>query len=301
MKKLLIILALFLFHNARAQKIDRMELLRDVQTLSSDEYEGRKTGTPGNKKAADYIVSRFKEIGLSSFENEYKQPFTFKNRKDENIEGTNLIAWIKGETADVIVISAHYDHIGINNGQVFNGADDNASGVAVILSMASYFKKHQPKNTLLFIAFDAEEMGLQGSKAFLKKPLPAKENIKLNINLDMVSHNDKSELYAAGTYKNPRIKEIIKGADKNTGIRIKFGHDLPGTGSDDWTMQSDHGSFAKENIPFLYFGVEDHPDYHKPTDVFTHINQDFFYASSNAILQSAILLDNKLTHLKSVN
>lgn len=301
MKKLLLLLALFSFYVAHAQKTNRVKLLEDIKTLSSDQFEGRKTGTTGNKKAVDYIVSRFREIGLSSFKNDYKHAFTFKNRKNEDINATNLIAWIKGESDNIIVISAHYDHIGIDNNQIFNGADDNASGVAVILSMATYFKVHRPQNTLLFIAFDAEEMGLEGASAFIADPVLAKEKIKLNVNLDMVSHNDKSELFAAGTYSTPLIKEIIKNADKNTGINIKFGHDLPGTGVDDWTMQSDQSPFAKEKIPFLYFGVEDHPDYHKPSDTFAHINQDFFYAASNAILQSTILLDKNLTRINSIN
>lgn len=131
------------------------------------------------------------------------------------------------------------------NNQIYNGADDNASGVAVILSIARYFKKNKPKSTLIFIAFDAEEMSLKGAYAFLCAPVLEKEKIKLNINLDMVSHNDKSELYASGTYKNPGITEIIKNADKNTGINIKFGHDIPGSGVDDWTMQSDHRAFVR--------------------------------------------------------
>lgn len=301
MKKLLIVLALFSFSVVHAQKTDRVKVLNDLKTLSSDEYEGRKTGTSGNKEAADYIITRFQEIGLNSYNNDYKHPFIFKNRKNEEINGTNLIAWVKGESDDVIVISAHYDHVGINNGQIFNGADDNASGVAVILSIASYFKIHKPKNTLIFIAFDAEEMGLKGAFAFMHDPVVAKEKIKLNINLDMVSHNDKFELYAAGIYKSPSIKEIILGADQDTGIKIKFGHDIPGSGADDWTMQSDHGAFAKANIPFLYFGVEDHADYHKSTDIFAHINQDFFYSASNVILQSTILLDNNLARINSIN
>lgn len=297
MKKLFIILALLSSFETNAQDIDRKKLLNDIETLSSDKYEGRKTATIGNLMAAEYIINRFNKIGLSSYNENYKHPFLFKNKRNEEIKGVNLIGYIKGTSEKVIIISAHYDHIGINNSQIFNGADDNASGVAAILAFAKYFKENKPQNTFVFIAFDAEEMGLQGAYSFLKNPVPSRNQIKLNINLDMVSRNDKSELYAAGTYKNPIIKEMLKQADKNTGITLKFGHDEPSQGKDDWTMQSDHGPFAGENIPFVYFGVEDHEDYHKPSDDFENIDPDFFYSATKAILKSIISLDKNLAHI----
>jgi hypothetical protein len=297
MKKLTLLLLILSNYNLNAQKINRNTLLNDIQTLSSDSFEGRKTGSTGNLKAADYITNRFEEIGLKSYNQNYRHPFTFRNRRNEQIQGINLIGCIKGKSENVIIISAHYDHVGINNSEIFNGADDNASGVAVILASAKYFTENKPLNTLLFVAFDAEEMGLQGAYSFLNNPPIPKELIKLTINLDMVSHNDKSELYAAGTFKSPAIKDIIQNADQNTGISIKFGHDQPDMGKDDWTMQSDHGPFAKENIPFLYFGVEDHKDYHKPSDDFDNINPNFFYSASTAILKSIISLDKNLDRI----
>ncbi len=268
--------------------------MADIQTLSSGKYEGRKTGTPGNKLAAEYITDRFIRIGLSSYNYGFKHPFTFKTRSNEEKQGINLIGYIKGKSEKVIVVSAHYDHVGINATDIYYGADDNASGVGAMLAFAEYFTKHKPQHTLLFIAFDAEESGLRGAASFVKEPVIAKERIILNVNMDMIAHNDKGELYAAGTYKNPTLKSIIEGEDKNTGVKILFGHDLPDTGKEDWTMQSDQGPFAKENIPFIYFGVEDHKDYHKPTDTFENINQDFYYGASTAILKSIIKLDKDL-------
>lgn len=294
MKKILIIFALFLGFNSQAQVLNKKNLLNDIEILASAKYEGRKTGTVGNFAAAEYIINRFKAIGLNSFKEDYKHSFEFKNRKSEIVKGTNLIGYIKGKTNNIIVISAHYDHVGVNNSKIYFGADDNASGVSALLNIAEYYKYKKPENTLYFIAFDAEEMGLQGAYAFLKDPQTNKNAIKLNINMDMVSHNDKSELYACGTYKTPILKEIIQDADKNTGINIRFGYDIPGSGKDDWTMQSDQGPFSKENIPFIYFGVEDHKDYHQPTDTFENINKDFFYSASNAILNSLIQLDKNL-------
>lgn len=294
MKKILIILALFLGFKSQAQVLNKKNLLNDIEILASAKYEGRKTGTAGNFAAAEYIINRFKSIGLNNFNKDFRHDFQFKNRKSEEVKGTNLIAYIKGKSDNIIVISAHYDHVGINNSKIYHGADDNASGVSTLLNIAEYYKNKKPENTLYFIAFDAEEMGLQGAYAFLKDSKTDKKAIKLNINMDMVSHNDKSELYASGTYKTPILKDIIQDADKNTGINIRFGHDIPGTGQDDWTMQSDQGPFAKENIPFIYFGVEDHKDYHQPSDTFENINKDFFYSASNAILNSLIKLDRNL-------
>ena len=294
MTKYFIIIALLASATVSAQDINRKQLLRDVEILSSDVYEGRKTGTRENQMAANYIVSRFKDIGLNFYQDSFKHPFTLKNRTGNNITGANLIGYIKGTSDRVIIISAHYDHIGITKSLINNGADDNASGVAGLLAIATYFKDHKPDNTLLFIAFDAEEMGLQGAYSYLKNPVLEGSRIKMIVNMDMISHNDKGELYAAGAFKNPVLKKILKNADKETGVKIIFGHDDPKQGREDWTMQSDHGPFAQNNIPFVYFGVEDHKDYHKPTDEYQNINKDFFYGAAQGILNGIIKLDKQL-------
>jgi Zn-dependent M28 family amino/carboxypeptidase len=299
MKRILLIIALIISFESRAQLVNRAKLLSDLEILASAKYEGRKTGTSGNIAAAEYIIERYKNIGLRSFNENYRHEFTFKNRRSEELKGNNLLGYITGKTDNIIVISAHYDHVGINNSKIFYGADDNASGVSALLHIAEYYKNKKPENTLYFIAFDAEEMGLQGAYAFLRDTKTDKHAIKLNVNMDMVSHNDQSEIYAVGTYQTPILKEIIKDADKNTSINILFGHDIPGTGKDDWTMQSDQGPFAKENIPFIYFGVEDHKDYHQSTDTFENINPDFFNSAANAILKSIINLDKSLQKIKA--
>ena len=294
MTKIFILVALFAAVSVSAQNINRKQLLNDIEILSSDVYEGRRTATRENQMAANYIVNRFKTIGLDFYQDSFKHPFTFQNRSKKSVNGTNLIGYVKGKTDDVIIVGAHYDHVGISNSLIYNGADDNASGVAGLLAMATYFKEHKPKNTMIFIAFDAEEMGLQGAYAYLKNPVIEGSRIKLMVNLDMISRSDKGELYAVGAFKNPVLKKILKDADKETGIKIIFGHDDPKLGRDDWTMQSDQGPFAQNNIPFVYFGVEDHKDYHKPTDEYDNINKDFFYGASNAILNSLVKLDKQL-------
>ena len=298
---LLIITASFLgcssIKNSEAQQ--RTQLLKDVEILSSDAYQGRKTGTKGAEMARKYITERFKQIGLSvaSGMKSYEQHFSFQNGKGERLNGVNMVAQIAGTSDNVIVISAHYDHIGVINNQIYNGADDNASGVAALLQLAEYFKSTKPSHTLIFAAFDAEEMGLQGAKHFVSKPPLPLGKIKLNINMDMVSHNDKAELYACGTYKYPQLKPYI--TSKNSKIKVLLGHDDPKMGSDNWTGQSDHAAFNDKDIPFIYFGVEDHKDYHKETDEFKNINTDFFINAANAIQEISARLDKQL-YIKSV-
>jgi len=268
------------------------QLLTDVKILSSDAFEGRKTGTKGAELARNYISKRFKEIGLKSFPllNSYHQAFTFAGIDDPKITGKNVIGYIPGSSSKIIVISAHYDHLGIINGKIFNGADDNASGVAGMLKIAAHYAKNKPNYTLIFAAFDAEEFGRKGSEYFVNHLPVDIKRIKLNLNLDMISHNDKGELYASGTYKNPQLRNYI--ATTIPDLKILFGHDNPKLGIDDWTNQSDQSAFNDKNIPFIYFGVEDHKDYHKSTDTFENINQEFFINAANGILEITDNFDN---------
>lgn len=261
------------------------QLLKDVETLSSDRFEGRKTGTKGAEMASTYIEQRFQEIGLAPLPHlgSYGQTFTFKDRAGQEITGKNMLAYVPGRNTEVIIISAHYDHVGIIKDQIYNGADDNASGVAALLNFAAYFKKHQPNYTMVFAAFDAEEMGLKGSKAFVELATIPLDHIRMNVNMDMISHNDKNELYACGTFKYPQLKKYFI-TSKPT-IKVIMGHDDPKTGSEDWTNQSDQGSFNAKNIPFLYFGVEDHKDYHQASDKYQNINKKFFTNAAASILE----------------
>jgi aminopeptidase-like protein len=272
-----------LFITSCSQKINQTNVLNDLKELSDDKYEGRKTGTKGAEMAAEMIIKRFKELGLKSYHPNYKQVFSVTNRNKETLIGNNVVGYIEGKTNKVMVISAHYDHLGIINGKIYNGADDDASGVCAVLAYAEYFSKHQPNHTLIFVAFDSEEMGLQGSKYFVANSPVDLKNIEININMDMIAHNDKNELYAAGTFHFPELKKYI--FTKTNQPKILLGHDDPKLGNDDWTYQSDHGSFYAKKIPFIYFGVEDHSDYHKETDEFKNINQEFYVGAVKSILE----------------
>lgn len=272
------------------------KLLQDVETLASDAFEGRRTGTKGAELAREYILKRFDEIGLQKLEgkNSFVIDFSFTRRNATTpVEAKNIIGMIKGTSDKVIVISAHYDHIGMNGDKIFNGADDNASGVGGLLHIASYFAKNKPTHTLVFAAFDAEEMGLQGAHSFVNVPTIPLDKIRMNINMDMISNNNKGELYAVGTFKYPELKPFI--VSNTPDLKILFGHDDPKQGRDDWTNQSDQGAFNAKGIPFIYFGVEDHPHYHKDTDEFSTINQKFYIDAVNAILEVTKNLDKGLS------
>jgi Zn-dependent M28 family amino/carboxypeptidase len=147
---------------------------------------------------------------------------------------------------------------------------------------------------MMFVALDAEEMGLQGAKALLNDfPYPL-EQILLNVNLDMLSRSDKNELYVSGTYHHPQFKPILEKASQGSDPILQLGHDVPGTGREDWTKSSDHGAFFDKKIPHLYFGVEDHIDYHKPSDEFESIQPEFYIKAVDLVLKCILSLDSKL-------
>lgn len=194
-----------------------------------------------------------------------------------------------------MVVTAHYDHLGVHDGQIFNGADDNASGVAGLLAVAEAFKAKPPRHEVWVVFFDAEEMGLQGARAFVAKPPVPVERIALNVNFDMISKNAKGELYAAGGSTQPWVKTMLEAMAPTTPVTLKLGHDTgPLDSFDNWTMQSDHGPFAQAGIGWVYFGVEDHPEYHKPTDDFATIPQAFFRKAVDTVVYATRVFDDQL-------
>lgn len=273
-------------------ELDVELMIEDLRKLSHDAAEGRKTGTKGAEAARRFIIKQMEDVKAKSFIKGYRHPFTFVSRGD-TVQAENVIGYIQGEQETAFVITAHYDHLGIINGEVFNGADDNASGVAALLALMEYFKSNKPRHTLIFAALDAEEMGLRGAREFVNNPPIPLEQIKLNINMDMISMNDKNELYVAGTHHYPKYKALIEKVEVPP-LKLRFGHDSPDLGKDDWTSSSDHGPFHQKGIPFLYFGVEDHAHYHKATDEFENVNRSFYIKAAHAILYSILELDKSL-------
>jgi Zn-dependent M28 family amino/carboxypeptidase len=272
--------------------------LNDLRILSADDMEGRGVGAPGGAKARAYILERFAEIGLKPQGAGFEHPFSFKRKDGTAVNGVNLLARIEGTRSPekVMVVSAHYDHEGIKGGKIYNGADDNASGVAGLLAVAEAFKANPPEHSVIIAAWDGEESGLQGARAFVAQPPVALAAIALNVNFDMISKNAKGELYVSGAGPQPYLKPVLDALALTAPVTLKQGHDTDADGKhNNWTMQSDHGAFAAKAVPWLYFGVEDHAEYHKPTDDFETVPQAFFQKAVTTVVQAARALDGSLT------
>jgi hypothetical protein len=274
------------------------KLLEDVRILSADDMEGRLAGAPGGARARAYLLSRFAEIGLDPVPcGRFEHPFRFQ-RNGSPVEGVNLLGVVPGTGGSdrALLLMAHYDHVGVRNGQIFNGADDNASGVATVLKIAQSLKRQAPRHDVIIALVDAEEGGIRGSRAMVADPAfrPLLERIVLAVNLDMVSRNDRNELYAAGVYYFPWLRPWLDRLMQEARVVLKLGHDSPELGQDDWTSQSDHVAFHEIRTPWIYFGVEDHPGYHQPTDDFDAIPADFFRRSAETLERAVRLFDQDL-------
>lgn len=288
----------------QASKLDAAMLLEDVRRLAAPEMEGREVGTPGGRKARQYLVQRFRDTGLEPLGASFEQPFEFQPSRGASfwktspppVSAANVIGSIRGssEPEQVLLVTAHYDHEGIKDGVLYPGADDNASGVATMLAVARHFRAHPPRRTLVFVAFDAEETGLEGAVAFLAKPPVPTDSMQAMVNFDMVSRNPDNEIVVVGLHSNPQLRPLLERVRDGAAAKLLFGHDQPRpfwNGRDDWTMLSDQGVFHEAGIPFLYFGVEDHADYHQPTDTFERLDKEFFIAVADAAIDVVAALD----------
>lgn len=277
--------------------LDSARLVSTVFRLAHDSMAGRAAMTPENAKARAWLEGEFRRIGLEPVGTGHSHAFASPRRNGaDTVRGVNILGQVRGthDPERVIVVSAHYDHVGTRNGQIHNGADDNASGTSAVLAMAAHFKAHPPRHTILFALWDAEEMGLVGARAFVASPPVARERLVANVNLDMVSRNDRDELFAAGASRYPQMRPVLEALIPAAAVTLRLGHDTGG-GQDDWTNQSDQGAFHAAGIPFVYFGVEDHPDYHKPTDDPERIQPDFYYRAARTIAAFVARLDLAIT------
>jgi Zn-dependent M28 family amino/carboxypeptidase len=267
-------------------QFDSAQLLRDLQVLSADDMQGRLVGSPGGQKARAYVMERFKYAGIKPFGDSYTTPFTFSSWNADVLterHGANVIGHIDGtrQPARYIVVSAHYDHLGTRNGQVFHGADDNASGTAALFALGTYFSAHPPQHSLIFAAFDGEESGLQGSKAFVKGPPVPLSAIAIDVNMDMIGRDPSDKLFAVGTFLNPFLKPYLEHVAATAPVKLLFGHDDPAQSNvEDWTKDSDHWSFQQTGIPAVYLGDEDFAQHHRPTDAFETITYDFYIGAT---------------------
>jgi len=276
-----------------AQTISEKFVKQHIYTLSNDSMQGRKAGTNGIEKAAKYIESEFKRIGLKSFNSDsFRQEFRFVNPRSSNSELlilSNVIGLLEGSKMknEYVIISAHYDHLGkkdVGEGDlIFNGANDNASGVAAVLMLAEYFKKANiNKRSLLFVAFTAEEIGLVGSNYFGKTISP--DSIVAGINIEMIGKESPfgpNSAWLTG-FERSNFGTIIQ---KNlSGSNYKLYPDPYNNYR--LFFRSDNASLARLGIPAHTFStspMDKDLDYHKVTDEARTLNIETITQTIKAI------------------
>jgi Iap family predicted aminopeptidase len=276
-----------------SQSINESLVKKHIYTLANDSMQGRKAGTEGIEKAAKYIESQFKKIGLKYFNNNsFRQTFNYKNKRSRNQEELklyNIIGFLEGNEKkdEIVVISAHYDHLGMKSSGagdlIFNGANDNATGVAAVLALAEYFKsKNNNSRSILFIAFTAEEMGLVGSNYFGKTISP--ESIVAGINVEMIG---KESPFGPNTawltgFQRSNFGKIIQKNLSSSEFKIYPDPFI----SYRLFFRSDNASFARLGIPAHTFStspMDKDLDYHKVTDEASTLNMKTITQTIKAI------------------
>jgi hypothetical protein len=250
------------------------ELKAHVYRLASPEFLGRRG--PGAARTSRHLAAAFKRLQLQpAFGNSYYQPIPWLLAKDRNspdsFVGRNVAAVLPGTDPDLkdewVLLSAHFDHLGLAGGELHPGADDNASGVAMLLEVAERFalQADKPRRTILFVAFDQEEAGLQGSTHFATHPPRDIRKLKAFLTADMLGRSMANVMdeyvFALGSETAPRLRKLLEEVRPPIGLKIgRLGADLVGT-------RSDYGPFRDRRVPFLFFSTGQHPDYHRPTDL----------------------------------
>jgi hypothetical protein len=270
------------------------ELSKHLYIVADDNMEGRNTGEPGQKRAGEYLINEYKKNGISfppgatNFYQKVPSEFMKRGFAPKLNDSENIWAFIEGseKPQEIIVISAHYDHVGMKNGEVFNGADDDGSGTVALLEIAQAFKKAKnegngPKRSILFLHVTGEEHGLHGSRFYSENPLFPIENTVVDINIDMIGRRDtlhpktnnyvyvigsdrlSSELHTINEEVNAKYTQLeldYKYNDRKDPERIYF--------------RSDHYNFAKKGIPAIFFFNGIHADYHQSSDTPDKIEYD---------------------------
>lgn len=264
LKRFSLFLLLLAACTARGSDISRDAVFGHAKTLSGDAYEGRGAGTAGAVAASAYVADEFRKIGLTPAGDAggYFQSFAWKDRRCRNVVGA-----VKGRRTDrAIVVGAHFDHLGAHGGEIFHGADDNASGTAALIEIARALSRTTPENSIVFAAFSGEETGILGSQHFVKN-LPAlggdPVRVPAMVNMDMVGRLRDDTLVVQGADTSPAFRPILESV---AGPKLT----LLGGGSG----RSDHTAFYFHDIPVLFFFTGAHEDYHKPGDVADRLNAD---------------------------
>lgn len=269
-----------------SQTITATELKKHLFIVAADSMEGRNTGETGQKKAGKYIIEEYKKMGVAYPKNasSYYQPIPgsyFKTGFSPKLgDSENIWAFIEGTEIpeEIIVITAHYDHVGMKNGEIYNGADDDGSGTCALLEIAQAFAEAKktgngPKRSILFLHVTGEEHGLHGSRFYVENPLFPLDNTIANINIDMIGRrgyekeNNDNYIYVIGSDRlSTDLHKISEKANKEyTNLELDYKYnDL--NDPNRFYYRSDHYNFAKFGIPAIFYFNGVHDDYHKPTD-----------------------------------
>ncbi len=264
----------------------------DVAELSSDEMNGRFFRGPFAEKAAKWIQTRFELIGLAhgATSDSYRQPI------DKNPEsGPNMIAIYPGAGDGFIIVSSHYDHLrpkSTGDDKIFNGADDNASGVSGTLAVARAIKAcalagNGPTCTIIFIAFNGEEEGLLGSAAYAKSPTVPLGLIRGVFNMDMISRGPPRQIFIDGGKVGEPVVAALKKANESIGLKLRLDE------HPDWLDRSDQGPFLAKKVPAVLFSVEDHEDYHQVSDEVSKIDASLAAEVAQLVALAAINMSHE--------
>lgn len=285
------------------------DLKTHLYIIASDEFEGRNTGESGQKMAAEYLKDFYITNNIVSplGDDDYFQDIPTAELRPNIKPSENVVAYIEGseKPEEIIVISAHYDHLGKTDEEIFNGADDDGSGTVAIMKIAQAFQQatengNGPKRSLLFLHVTGEEKGLLGSKYYVNHPIFPLANTVANLNIDMIGRVDDAHS------NNPEFVYLI-GSDKlstelhdiSEAINTKFTNlTLDYTYNDDndpnrFYYRSDHYNFAKNNIPIIFYFNGTHEDYHKPSDTPDKINYEILTKRTQLIFFTAWELANR--------
>ncbi|MDY8138362.1 M28 family metallopeptidase [Aquimarina sp. 2201CG5-10] len=298
-----------------AKTITAKELKSYLYTFAGDEFEGRDTGEPGQKKASEYIKKQYKKMGIPSplggddYYQEIPQSYFRGGIKDSE----NVLAYIEGteKPEEIVVISAHLDHVGKDkNGNVFNGADDDGSGTVSLFEIAEAFNKAKkdgkgPKRSILFLHVTGEEKGLYGSRYYTENPVFPLENTVTNLNIDMIGRIDSNHqgeksnyIYLIGSDRLSTELHNISEAMNNKYVKLDLDYTYNAKNDPNrFYFRSDHYNFAKHNIPIIFYFNGVHEDYHMPTDTPDKIEYDLLTKRAQLVFYTAWDVANRENRL----
>ena len=289
--------------------IEEQDLKELLYVYASDYFQGRETGTLGQKRAVTFLREFYQNRNIKAAQGttDYFQSMEL-DIKGTPVQTENVVAIIEGSTLpeEYIVISSHLDHEGIKNGEIYNGADDDGSGSVALLEIAEAFQAaveagNGPKRSIIFLHVSGEEKGLLGSRYYTDNPLYPLANTVANLNIDMIGRTDpkrKSDndnyIYLIGSDRlSTELHQVSEAANKAT---VNLTLDYTYNAEDDpnrFYFRSDHYNFAKNNIPVIFYFNGTHADYHKPTDTVEKIRYDLLAQRAQLVFYTAWELANR--------